>query len=66
MAVNFAKLPELLRTRTADRLGISIRSLRDRIRNYRDHGESVPDSSQAHRAQSTSCAARDMRDGRAQ
>lgn len=31
------------RTRTADRLGISIRSLRDKIRNYRDLGESVPD-----------------------
>ena len=31
------------RTRTADRLGISIRSLRDKIRNYRDQGESVPD-----------------------
>jgi two-component system response regulator FlrC len=54
------------RTHTADRLGISIRSLRDRIRNYRDQGESVPDSSQAHRAQSTSCATRDMRDGRTQ
>jgi DNA-binding NtrC family response regulator len=30
------------RTRAADRLGISIRSLRDKIRNYRDRGESVP------------------------
>jgi len=29
------------RTRSADRLGISIRSLRDRIRNYRGQGESV-------------------------
>ena len=33
------------RTRTADRLGISIRSLRDRIRTYRRYGESVPDHS---------------------
>ena len=31
------------RTRTADRLGISIRSLRDRIRIFRDQGESVPE-----------------------
>jgi DNA-binding NtrC family response regulator len=31
------------RTRTADRLGISVRSLRDRIRNYRCQGESVPE-----------------------
>jgi two-component system, response regulator FlrC len=31
------------RTRAADRLGISIRSLRDRIRNYRNQGECVPD-----------------------
>ena len=31
------------RTRTADRLGISIRSLRNKIRNYRFQGESVPD-----------------------
>ena len=31
------------RTRTADRLGISIRSLRDRIRSYRQYGESVPE-----------------------
>jgi two-component system response regulator FlrC len=31
------------RTRTADRLGISVRSLRDRIRNYRYQGESVPE-----------------------
>ena len=31
------------RTRTADRLGISIRSLRDRIRDYRCRGESVPE-----------------------
>jgi two-component system, response regulator FlrC len=30
------------RTRTADLLGISIRSLRDRIRNYRGQGEDVP------------------------
>jgi two-component system response regulator FlrC len=30
------------RTRTADLLGISIRSLRDRIRNYRSQGEDVP------------------------
>ncbi len=30
------------RTRSADLLGISIRSLRDRIRIYRDQGESVP------------------------
>jgi DNA-binding NtrC family response regulator len=29
-------------TRTADRLGISIRSLRDKIRDYRCCGESVP------------------------
>ena len=31
------------RTRTADRLGISVRSLRDRIRSYRRYGESVPE-----------------------
>jgi DNA-binding protein Fis len=31
------------RTRAAGLLGISIRSLRDRIRNYRDQGEYVPD-----------------------
>jgi DNA-binding NtrC family response regulator len=31
------------RTRAADRLGISVRSLRDRIRNYRYQGESVPE-----------------------
>jgi DNA-binding NtrC family response regulator len=31
------------RTRAADRLGISVRSLRDRIRNYRHQGEIVPD-----------------------
>jgi two-component system, response regulator FlrC len=31
------------RTRTADRLGISVRSLRDKIRNYRCSGESVPE-----------------------
>jgi DNA-binding NtrC family response regulator len=31
------------RTHSADRLGISIRSLRDRIRNYRGQGESVPE-----------------------
>jgi len=31
------------RTRSADILGISVRSLRDRIRNYRDEGESVPE-----------------------
>jgi DNA-binding NtrC family response regulator len=31
------------RTHAADRLGISIRSLRDRIRNYRHLGEDVPD-----------------------
>lgn len=31
------------RTRTADRLGISIRSLRNRIRDYRCRGESVPE-----------------------
>jgi DNA-binding NtrC family response regulator len=31
------------RTRTADRLGISIRSLRDKIRTYRRYGESVPE-----------------------
>jgi two-component system response regulator FlrC len=30
------------RTRTADLLGISIRSLRDRIRNYKSQGEDVP------------------------
>jgi DNA-binding NtrC family response regulator len=30
------------RTRAADVLGISIRSLRDRIRNYRSQGEDVP------------------------
>ena len=30
------------RTRAADFLGISIRSLRDRIRNYRSQGEDVP------------------------
>jgi DNA-binding NtrC family response regulator len=30
------------RTRAADWLGISIRSLRDRIRNYRSQGEDVP------------------------
>ena len=30
------------RTRAADLLGISIRSLRDRIRNYRSQGEDVP------------------------
>jgi two-component system, response regulator FlrC len=31
------------RTRAANILGISIRSLRDRIRSYRDRGESVPE-----------------------
>ena len=31
------------RTRTADLLGISIRSLRDKIRHYRDQGQSVPE-----------------------
>jgi DNA-binding NtrC family response regulator len=31
------------RTRTADRLGISIRSLRDKIRDYKRCGESVPE-----------------------
>jgi|GEM_PF-806156 len=31
------------RTRAAVLLGISIRSLRDRIRNYRHQGESVPE-----------------------
>jgi len=31
------------RTLAANTLGISIRSLRDRIRNYRDRGESVPE-----------------------
>ena len=30
------------RTRTADLLGISIRSLRDKIRDYRSQGEDVP------------------------
>jgi DNA-binding NtrC family response regulator len=30
------------RTRSADLLGISIRSLRNKIRDYRDQGESVP------------------------
>jgi DNA-binding NtrC family response regulator len=30
------------RTRAADLLGISIRSLRDRIRNYRSQGEDIP------------------------
>jgi DNA-binding NtrC family response regulator len=30
------------RTRAADLLGISIRSLRDRIRNYRSQGQDVP------------------------
>ena len=30
------------RTRAADLLGISIRSLRNKIRDYRDQGESVP------------------------
>ena len=31
------------RTRSADLLGISIRSLRDKIRNYRNDGENVPE-----------------------
>ena len=31
------------RTRTADRLGISVRSLRNKIRTYRRYGESVPE-----------------------
>lgn len=31
------------RTHAADRLGISVRSLRDRLRNYRGRGECVPD-----------------------
>jgi DNA-binding protein Fis len=31
------------RTRTADLLGISVRSLRDKIRHYRDQGHSVPE-----------------------
>ena len=31
------------RTRAANFLGISIRSLRDRIRNYRNQGEDVPE-----------------------
>jgi two-component system, response regulator FlrC len=31
------------RTRAAGLLGISIRSLRDKIRNYRDQGEYVPE-----------------------
>jgi two-component system response regulator FlrC len=36
------------RTRAAGLLGISIRSLRDRIRNYRDEGEYVPDPRAGH------------------
>ncbi len=31
------------RTRAAELLGISVRSLRDRIRNYREQGQSVPE-----------------------
>jgi DNA-binding NtrC family response regulator len=31
------------RTRAANRLGISVRSLRDRIRNYKRFGESMPE-----------------------
>ena len=31
------------RTHAAERLGISVRSLRDRLRNYRGQGECVPD-----------------------
>jgi DNA-binding NtrC family response regulator len=31
------------RTHTADRLGISVRSLRDKIRTYRRYGESAPE-----------------------
>ena len=38
------------RTRAAGLLGISIRSLRDRIRNYRNQGECVPDPGTAERA----------------
>jgi two-component system, response regulator FlrC len=36
------------RTHAANALGISIRSLRDRIRNYRDQGENVPSSVTGH------------------
>ena len=32
------------RTRSADLLGISVRSLRDKIRDYRDQGENIPGS----------------------
>jgi two-component system, response regulator FlrC len=35
------------RTHAADRLCISIRSLRDRIRNFRNQGEHVPESQSA-------------------
>jgi DNA-binding NtrC family response regulator len=34
------------RTRSADLLRISVRSLRDKIRRYRNEGEDVPDSHQ--------------------
>jgi Fis family transcriptional regulator len=30
------------RTRSADLLGISVRSLRDKLRNYRGQGENIP------------------------
>jgi Fis family transcriptional regulator, factor for inversion stimulation protein len=36
------------RTRAANLLCISIRSLRDRIRSYRDQGESVPEPMSVH------------------
>jgi DNA-binding NtrC family response regulator len=36
------------RTHAANTLGISVRSLRDRIRDYRDQGEDVPSSVTGH------------------
>ncbi len=39
------------RTYAADFLGISVRSLRDKLRSYRERGEVVPDPPQSRRAQ---------------
>ena len=39
------------RTYAADFLGISVRSLRDRLRNYRERGEAVPDPPRSRRIQ---------------
>jgi len=49
------------RTRAADLLRISIRSLRDRIRAYRSQGESVPESRSAVSGNQAVCRPSDVR-----